>query len=241
MTFAVKPIALGAAIFTLASLAPATSFITTKLRDLAAITSAVVQGELVREAILVDADGVPWTIYTIAVEMMLAGEFKDKEFSFRCVGGRVGDQGLSLVSAPQLALGDSVVVFYTEGDRTCQVAGLEHGVFWRRSNAAGEQRLVNFEGRAIASIGAEGPVFSGEKIVSSAPNTPEQVAAAHSEPTPAEEEERAASLPPPAAAATLLDELVAFSATHVTRPRTVVSTNDLSGAPRMASEGNVRK
>ena len=222
-----------AVICLMASPAPATTFITTKLSDLAARSSAVIQGDLIATETLADTDGVPWTIYTVSVQAMLAGEFSGKEFRFRCIGGQIGNEGLSLAGAPRLTVGDSLVLFYAEGNRLCQIAGLEHGVFWRRKSATGNERLVNFEGRAIAGLGIDGPIFSGEKIVSAFAGSlegPESLPGA-----PSDASKNSNGLPPSAEASTILDELVSFAATHVTRPRAIVSTTDLTGVPQIRS------
>ncbi|MEO8185094.1 MAG: hypothetical protein ABI895_40325 [Deltaproteobacteria bacterium] len=214
-----------------ASPAVATTFTTTALSDIAAVTSAVVQGEVTAKKTLLDARGVPWTIYTLAVDAMFAGEFAGREFSFRIIGGPISSsRGYSLVGAPMIMVGDSIVMFYTPAD-DCQVMGLQFGVFWRRSNDRGEPRLVNFLDQAVASFSSRGPEFSGEIVRRSEADRnsiPDVIAPVDSQ---AETGAAKPTSPPAADADVALDELQAFSATFVKNPIRVQSTTDLTALP----------
>jgi hypothetical protein len=247
------------AVLSVTSTATATTLKTTALSDLAALSTGVVQGDVIATKTLTDAKNVPWTVVTLAVENVLAGEFSDSEFSFRMVGGPTKNGGtLILVGSPVIQIGDSIVIFYDPTGH-CQVSGLELGVFWQRTNAQGQSRLVDFLGRAIASFSDQGPLFSGEVVprpgsgASGINPTPEVPSATglvvnpvdgsiSVQPLSALSGGPPTSAPPPAAdAATALDQLQAFSLLYVTQPKAILSTTDLTGAddlsPPSAAKG----
>lgn len=211
------------------SSATATTLKSTALSDIGRLSSAVVQGEVIGKKTLLDSKGVPWTIFTLAVDAMFAGEFAGKDLSFRIIGGPMSENtGYYLVGAPRFAVGDSIVLFYNEKDE-CQVTGTEFGVFWRRDNESGESRLVDFRDQAVASFSEQGPVFSAESVPRA------EAFGARSEPifSSSEATSGAAVLnAPPAAEADLaIDELEAFAARYVTQPAAIKSTVDLAGTP----------
>lgn len=208
--------------------AQATSLWSTKLSFTAGISSAVVQGVVQRTDNLVGADGVPWTIYSLEVQRVLAGQVSDSILGIRCIGGRNKDgNAMIMFGAPRLRVGDTIIAFLQQGS-LCQVSGLEYGVFWKRTDSAGVERLVDFRGRVLAAMGGDDIMLSAEAIApEKSDNAPELNALnAEGEHLPASD-----SMPPPAAADDLIAELEAFSAAYVLRPDTLVSVVDLTEAP----------
>jgi hypothetical protein len=214
----------------------ATSFPSTQLADLAELADAVIQGTVTRVESRLDAKGVPWTLYTMSVDSMLVGE-ADSELIFRCIGGPLPqDRLLQMVGAPVIELGESLVFLHRPGG-ICDVSGFENGMFWVRQNAAGEARLVNHEGFAIAGFDADGEIVSDEVVLSAR----QLAAAAGSVPSQDQEAPIGAngaaidnSLPPAAELQPILDELSAFAATYVTRPKRIVSVNGVADVPALA-------
>jgi hypothetical protein len=209
--------------------ASATTFSTTSLTDIARWSSAVIQGDVIAKKTLLDSTGLPWTIYTLAVNATFAGELAESEFSFRIIGGPTGnDGGYFLVGAPTIALGDSIVIFYDQRDE-CQVAGLEFGVFWRRDNERGESRLVDFRDHAVASFSARGVLLSGEVVPRAKVSGDPSAASVLKD--DANAEMIGPNAAPAAAGAIALDELSAFARQYVTKPAAIKSTTDLTALP----------
>jgi hypothetical protein len=207
--------------------AQATTLASSKLADIAALSNAVVQGVVKSTVNLIDPQGVPWTIYYLAVDKVLAGQVADNMLGFRCVGGTAKDRALVLTGAPRIAVGDSIVAFLHQ-DGLCQVSGLEYGVFWKRRGADGIERLVDFRGRALAAMGGDNIVLSSEIIPSEKrDNVPET----HTTNADHEDEEVLATRPPAAPVDAILSEMAAFSKAYLTTPDALRPTVDLTGVP----------
>jgi len=209
--------------------ASATTLASTKLSDVTAMSTAVVQGVLKNTTNLVDGQGVPWTIYNLAVEKVLAGKVAETSLSFRCVGGTVGERTLVLSGTPRLAVGDSIVTFLHQ-DGLCQVSGLEYGVFWKRTDAAGIERLVDYRGRVLAAMGGDNIVLSGEVVDS---GRVENVPETHTTNADHEDPDVEAGRAPAATADAILGEIEAFSKAYLTKPEALRSTVDLKGIPTL--------
>jgi hypothetical protein len=217
--------------FAITSPAAATTFSTTALNDIAGFSSAAISGDVIAKKTLRDPKGVPWTIYTLAVDGVLAGEFAGSEFSFRVIGGENPDGStLVIVGTPQFAVGDSIVMLYDPAG-ACQVAGYEFGAFWRRTNEAGESRLVNYLGQAIASFAESGPLLSDE-VISTKGSLAQPAIAAINDATKAL---ATTGVRPPAARADIaLDQLQAFAFRYVVQATRVTSTSDLTNLPDLS-------
>lgn len=208
--------------------ARATIFSSVDLSRFAAMSNAVVQGEVLSTANLIDRQGVPWTIYMLSVDKVLAGTVLEKVVGFRCIGGTNGDRRLVLSGTPRLAVGDSIVAFLHQ-DGECQLSGLEYGVFWKRKDAAGVERITDSRGRVLGAIGGDNPILSAEIISPErSPDIPETHA---SSADPEDEDSALLAPPPPAPAATILAELEAFSRAYVTKSAVLRTVVDLTGIP----------
>jgi hypothetical protein len=182
---------------------------------------------------------VPWLLYTLSVERVLAGEMATRELTFRCIGGSLG-QGrvLQMAGAPVIELEDSLVFLHNTGS-TCDVAGFDHGMFWIRKNADGQARLVNREGWALGGFGTDDVMVSAERVLSAR----QKAAAAANQDTlatlPANHgggsESARRSQPPAAPLEPLLEEFAAFAAAHVPRPRRIVSVNGVADTPDLGT------
>jgi hypothetical protein len=226
------------------SVVRATQLRFTDLKDLAGLSDAVVQGQLLSKDVLM-AGNVPWTIYTMSVDATLAGSVDGERLSFRCIGGpHDGDGYFMLTGTPQIEVGDQFVLFYSANEKLCQISGFELGVFWLANGAGGKARLVDHEGRALAALSERGKVVSGE-VVQIRPGAVRTVPPPGSDPvSAADASARGVSAtmtsdtpPPPAAeAAQILSELKQFVQTNVRTPRKVTSTTDLSALPELAPQ-----
>lgn len=185
---------------------------------------AVVHGEVVDKQIVLADGHIPWTIYTVAVAGVFAGEFDGKRLSFRCIGGPApGGKTLSITDAPWFEVGEEIVFLYRKTG-LCQVHGRRTGVFWVRTKTNGDRRLVDYRDRAVASFGPKNAELSDEKVVRTARSGAAQRATEESFAQPR------LSIVPAADAGTLLNELQLF-VKAVKRPTRITSTTDLSGVP----------
>jgi hypothetical protein len=81
------------------------------------------------------------SIVTVRVEGRLKGTAGD-EVSFRTPGGRMGRYRSILVGAPELQLGDEVVLFLAAQGSGLRVVGLNQGVFRIVGGTSGEKRVL---------------------------------------------------------------------------------------------------
>lgn len=167
------------------------------------------------------------TFYTLDVLSVVAGEFNGSKLTFRCMGGQLGGGKFMKVEGhPTLHAGDEVVFFY-QREGLCQIRGGETGVFWMRSSADGQRRLVDYRARAVASFSPKGPIPSKELVPRPGPQRDPEYSN-----TGAEQ----ADLPPPGDGETVLDELNAFALTVIKQPRTIVPTTGFDDAPLLSED-----
>lgn len=150
--------------------ASATTLIRESLDDLVRANRTIVVGEVVDVRSYWNADGTfILTDVRIAAHDVLKGNPKDREITITLMGGRVGDLTTLIIGNPELAPGNSYVLFLNEedlpGTRALTVRSLMQGAFDVKigrdglraiSQAIGHPLLPDAFGSLDAAGGAEG-------------------------------------------------------------------------------------
>jgi len=71
------------------------------------------------------------------------GVYSDKEFTFRMLGGTIGDRTLSVVGSPKFSLDEKVILFISQnGKRIVPIVGWEQGVFKVKINELNNENFI---------------------------------------------------------------------------------------------------
>ena len=227
--------AIACAVLVLSLLPMPLSATTLKFRNLAEIvefSSAVVRGTIVSQETLATPEGRPWTIYTLLVDEVMAGDVDSLELHVRCLGGPNNDGSVTaLVGAPILNVGDRIIAgLHQKG--LCQFSGFESGVLWEKVDASGKARLVNYEGRALAALSERNLILS-ELLVPAAATSGVVSNVKFKD----NSNRGLEALPPPAAdAIVMVAELRAFAVAHLTKNEVFRSTRHLDGLPALTQD-----
>lgn len=142
-----------------ASVARATTMQRMSLTELIQQSNKIVRGRIIEVTVTPAEDGAIWTRYALDTSHTLLGHLtQSKRFYFHCRGGQT-DQGSEAISGiPRFTLGDEIIVFYSESNRTCQITGWSQGVLRVVPAPSGARVVLDAVGRAIEGFTDKGLV-----------------------------------------------------------------------------------
>jgi hypothetical protein len=93
-----------------------------------------------------------FTYVTVKVEDAIKGN-PGSTYTFRMLGGTVGDQTLEVSDAPKFKVGDHDILFVEHnGSQFIPLVGIQHGRFHVQKNSTGRDTLVTGDGQPLADV-----------------------------------------------------------------------------------------
>ncbi len=84
-----------------------------------------------------------YTYVTLREITVYSGLYDDKEFTFRMLGGTIGNRTLGVIGSPKFSVDEKVILFISQnGTRTVPIVGWEQGLFKVKTNKLNNENFI---------------------------------------------------------------------------------------------------